>query len=324
LQEDLLRRRIGRRIAARHAQQRWSLHGIEFDAAESLAIGVAQFDLHDEKDTSELSDRGSAGRIGVASPVSSPVVTPAADPSPPGRRAGTATDPSAPASTGAADHDWLHALRGRFLVFDGPDGSGKSTQMARFIAHCREHAVSVTDVREPGGTPIGEEIRRVLLDPANGEMTVHCEMLLYMASRAQLVSERIEPALQRGELVLSDRFVSSTLAYQGTAGGLSEAEIRAVAEVAVRGRMPDLVVIFDVDEITSARRLSPLLDRMEQKGLDFHKRVRRGYLMQAERDPRRHLVVDASREPDAVWTQLVEGLRHWCSAARASSENHSR
>lgn len=203
---------------------------------------------------------------------------------------------------------WLAALAGRFLVFDGPDGSGKSTQMARFIALCREHGLSVSDVREPGGTPIGEQIRSILLDPVNTEMTVRCEMLLYMASRAQLVIERIEPALAQGHLVLSDRFVSSTLAYQGTAGGLSEDEIRAVAAVAVGARMPDLVVIFDVDEVTSAKRLSPLLDRMEQKGLDFHRRVRAGYLAQAARDPDHHLVVDASREPDEVFAALLAGL----------------
>lgn len=206
------------------------------------------------------------------------------------------------------DLGWLEALAGRFLVFDGPDGSGKSTQMARFIALCRERGMAVTDVREPGGTPIGEQVRSVLLDPENAEMTVRCEMLLYMASRAQLVTERIEPALAQGHLVLSDRFVSSTLAYQGTAGGLSEEEIRAVAAVAVGARMPDLVVVFDVDEITSAKRLSPLLDRMEQKGLDFHRRVRGGYLAQAQRDPSGHLVIDASREPDEVFASLLGSL----------------
>ncbi len=209
--------------------------------------------------------------------------------------------------TGASP-EWLQRLRGRFLVFDGPDGSGKSTQIARFTALGRSAGLPVTEVREPGGTPIGEQIRRVLLDPANAEMDVRCEMLLYMASRAQLVRERIEPALRAGHLVISDRFVSSTLAYQGTAGGLSDEEILAVARVAVGACMPDLVVVFDVDEATSARRLSPLLDRMEQKGAEFHRRVRAGYLAQAARDPSRHLVIDASREPDEVHAQLLTGL----------------
>lgn len=207
-----------------------------------------------------------------------------------------------------APYEWLQNLRGRFIVFDGPDGSGKSTQLARFAALVREEGVPLTEVREPGGTPIGEQIRRVLLDPANAEMVVRCEMLLYMASRAQLVAERIEPALAAGHFVLSDRFVSSTLAYQGTAGGLSEEEIRAVAAVAVGHCMPHLTVIFDVDEVTSARRLSPLLDRMERKGLEFHRRVRAGYLAQASRDPQRHLVIDASRDPDEVFESLLRSL----------------
>jgi len=231
------------------------------------------------------------------------------------RRRGGSGCPAAPQTSAAildavsgASLDWLERLRGRFLVFDGPDGSGKSTQLSRFTACCRERGVPVTEVREPGGTPIGEQIRRVLLDPANAEMDVRCEMLLYMASRAQLVHERIDPALRDGHLVISDRFVSSTLAYQGTAGGLSSDEIRDVARVAVGARMPDLVVIFDVDEATSARRLSPLLDRMEQKGSPFHRRVRAGYLDQASQDPSRHLVVDASRDADTVFAALMKEL----------------
>ena len=159
---------------------------------------------------------------------------------------------------------WSHALQGRFIVFDGPDGSGKSTQIRRFVQAVRDDGTTVTDVREPGGTPIGEKIREILLDPANVEMDVRCEMLLYMASRAQLMVERIKPALAAGHMVLSDRFISSTLAYQGTAGGLSPAEILSVGDVAIGGRWPDLTVVFDVDERVAAGRLSPLLDRMEE------------------------------------------------------------
>ncbi|NJK33188.1 MAG: dTMP kinase [Deltaproteobacteria bacterium] len=107
-------------------------------------------------------------------------------------------------------------LAGRFLVFDGPDGSGKSTQLRRFVAKLAEAHIPVCEVREPGGTPIGERVRDILLDPAHKEMGVRTELMLYMASRAQLVQERIRPALARGECVVADRFVSSTLAYQGT------------------------------------------------------------------------------------------------------------
>ena len=116
--------------------------------------------------------------------------------------------------------DWIDQLKGRFLVFDGPDGSGKTTQFRRLAAWLTEQGLDVVEVREPGGTPIGEQIRSILLDTANAEMTVCCEMLLYMASRSQLVDELITPARKRGAVVLADRFISSTLAYQGTAGGL--------------------------------------------------------------------------------------------------------
>ncbi|MFM7800348.1 MAG: dTMP kinase [Planctomycetota bacterium] len=208
---------------------------------------------------------------------------------------------------------WSAGLRGRFLAFEGPDGSGKSTQIAKLQAWAESQGLPLLVVREPGGTPIGERVRDILLDPAHEEMNVRCEMLLYMASRAQLVQERIEPALRAGTCVLSDRFVGSTLAYQGAAGGLPEADIRAVAQVAIGGRWPDLDVLFDVDTETAMRRLNPLLDRMESKGSAFHRRVREGYLAESRRDPKRHLVVDATRTPDEVFNDLLKGLEAWTS-----------
>lgn len=201
---------------------------------------------------------------------------------------------------------WRRRLAGRFLVFDGPDGSGKSTQVHRFTDFAQARGVTVCEVREPGGTAIGEEIRRVLLDHCTGDLDVAAEMLLYMASRAQLIAERIAPALSRGELVLADRFVSSTLAYQGTAGGMSLEHIRAVAAIACRGVTPDLTVIFDVTEETAASRLSPLLDRMEAKGAEYHRRVRQGYLDQAKRDPAHYLVIDANGDARSVWNALID------------------
>lgn len=169
---------------------------------------------------------------------------------------------------------WVKQLAGRFVVFDGPDGSGKSTQFRRFGALARASGLDVCEVREPGGTEIGERVREILLDPIHENMHVRCEMLLYMASRAQLVAERISPAIERGELVLADRFISSTLAYQGTAGGMAFEEILSVGKVAVDRCWPDAVVIFDVDEATAAHRLNPLLDRIEAKGAAYHRRVR--------------------------------------------------
>jgi len=209
---------------------------------------------------------------------------------------------------------WIRQLAGRFIVFDGPDGSGKSTQFRRFAAWCREHGQAVCEVREPGGTAIGEQIRGILLDPINTEMSLRCEMMLYMASRAQLIEQVIRPALGRGEFVLADRFVSSTLAYQGTAAGMSMAEIMAVAEVAIGGAWPDLTMVFDVDEKIAATRLNPLLDRMERKGEEFHRRVRQGYLKQAKDRPQRYAVVDASAEPDQVFRDLLSAVEGHCAA----------
>ncbi len=225
-----------------------------------------------------------------------------------------------------SDHGWLTRLKGKFIVFEGPDGSGKTTQFRRFLATCAEHSVAVCEVREPGGTGVGEKIRQILLDHAHQDMVLRCEMLLYMASRAQLVEQRIVPALRSGHLVLADRFVSSTLAYQGAAGGLPRDEILAAARIATHGTDPDLVVIFDVDEVTAAARINPLLqggapgsggstrenggpDRMEAKGREFHRKVRQGYLDQARHEPARHLVIDASRDPAQVWAALIEGMR---------------
>lgn len=209
----------------------------------------------------------------------------------------------------SSDVSWLRAYAGRFLVFEGPDGSGKSTQFRRLADLCAAASLQVCEVREPGGTSVGEKVREVLLDRAHTGMSVRCEMLLYMASRAELIERRIAPALSRGELVLADRYVASTLAYQGAAGGLPQADIAAVARVATRSLLPDLYLVFDLDEDAAARRLSPLLDRMEAKGREFHKAVRKGYLDLARHDPGRYAVIDASKTADEVWASLLLTLR---------------
>jgi len=201
--------------------------------------------------------------------------------------------------------DWISRLSGRFVVFDGPDGSGKSTQFRRFCAYLHGHGIDPCQVREPGGSAIGEQIRKILLDPANVEMDVRCEMLLYMASRAQLVATRIRPALQRGQFVIADRFISSTVAYQGTAGGVPVEEILAVGNAAVAGLVPDLVVIFDVDQEVAGTRLNPLLDRIESRGANYHRVVRGGFLDQARAAPDRYAVIDASPPPDVVFQRLL-------------------
>ena len=221
-------------------------------------------------------------------------------------------------------HDWTARLKGRFIVFDGPDGSGKTTQFKRFVEFIRRQQIEVCEVREPGGTPIGEQIRKVLLDPANDEMDTRAEMLLFMASRAQLVAQRVGPAKAQGHLVLADRFISSTIAYQGAAGGLPVDDILRVGQIALSDNWPDLVVVFDVDEETASVRLAaspknnrkveviePTLfsDRMEMKGRDRWLIVRQSYLDQAKADPKRYLVLDARGDVDAVFERLCAGLR---------------
>lgn len=221
--------------------------------------------------------------------------------------------PPDPYTRSVDDFAWLTRLRSRFIVFEGPDGSGKTTQFRRFVRLCEDTGTPACDVREPGGTAIGERIRELLLDHAHHDMCTVCEMLLYMASRAQVVGQVIRPALAAGKIVLADRFVSSTLAYQGAAGGIPLSDIFDVARIATSDLRPDLVVIFDVDAQTASRRLSPLLDRMEAKGAEFHRRVRQGYLEQARADPARHFVLDATRSPDEVWADLVACLRQFAS-----------
>ncbi len=203
------------------------------------------------------------------------------------------------------------ALAGKFLVFDGPDGSGKSTQLTMFLHATKRAGITVTEVREPGGTEIGEKIRDALLEHLDREeMSLRCEMLLYMASRAQLCEQIVEPALKRGDLVVADRFVASTFAYQGAAGGIPYAEIEAAAKISMQDIAPDATLIFDVDQQTAASRLNPLLDRMEAKGAIFHAKVRDGYhsLVESDPDAKRYLGVDATGTPDEVFANIKSVL----------------
>jgi len=218
--------------------------------------------------------------------------------------------PHAPSSeTDGLEAALARALAGRFIVFEGPDGSGKTTQFRRLLRAVRSAGQAAVEVREPGGTDVGEKIRRALLEHSDEAMSVRCEMLLYMASRAQLCEQVIAPALARGETVLADRFVQSTISYQGHAGGLPLEEIEAAARIATHGTTPDLVVIFDVDEATAAKRLNPLMDRMEAKGAAFHRRVREGYRTQARENPAFCQLLDARGGEDEVYAALLALLR---------------
>jgi dTMP kinase len=205
----------------------------------------------------------------------------------------------------------MHELAGKFIVFDGPDGCGKTTQLGTLIARLEADGLAVRRLREPGGTPIGDQIREILLSTKNEKMDVRCEMLLYMASRAQLVQEQIKPALAAGACVVADRYASSTLAYQGGGGGMSAEEIQQVAAIAVDGTWPDLTVVFDLDVDVAMTRLNSrnvsggvTHDRIEQRACDYFERVRHNFLWQAKNWPERYRVVDASRSIAEIEKQV--------------------
>jgi dTMP kinase len=203
---------------------------------------------------------------------------------------------------------------GLFIVLDGPEGSGKSTQAARLRFRLEAAGRLVLPVRDPGSTRIGEQIRSILLNPDHQEMAMRCEMLLYMAARAQMMSEIILPALAEGKVVLSDRFVSSTLAYQLGGDALTADDIRTVADIAIRHRWPDLTLIFDMPVEASMARVNRAKDRIEQRPMAYHDQVRKNYLAQANSDPHRHKIIDAAKSPDdvedQVWRAVAPLLSH--------------
>jgi dTMP kinase len=208
-------------------------------------------------------------------------------------------------------------LRGKFIVFDGGEGCGKSTQARLLRDRLTEQGTPVVLVHDPGATRLGEKVRSLLLDPENTDMAMRCEMLLYMAARAQLMAEVVLPALADGKVVISDRFVSSTLAYQLGGDALTADDIRRVAEVAIRGRWPDLTVLLDLPTEASMARVKPKftlfpddplagkkMDRIERRPAEYHQRVRANYLRQAKDDPARYRIVRADRSVDEVHDEV--------------------
>jgi len=198
-------------------------------------------------------------------------------------------------------------LGGRFIVLDGPDGCGKSTQMRLLAQWLGAQGVSTASFRDPGTTAIGEKIREILLSTAHDAMTTPTEVLLYMAARAQLWAEEIAPALQQGRCVLLDRWLSSTCAYQGHAGQFGIEKVIAIATDSLDRVWPDMTIVLDVDLATAAGRLNRERDRMEQKGDHYHRRVREGFLKLAEGRPD-FVVVDSSLDVDAVHEQVVAAV----------------
>lgn len=205
------------------------------------------------------------------------------------------------------------ANRGKFITFEGIDGSGKTTQMHRLAARLRAQGRTVVETVEPGGTRVGDQIRRILLDAANQDLRPTAELLLYFASRAQNVEERILPALEAGAIVLSDRFTDSTLVYQGCGRGLGAETVMALDRIACHGLAPDLTLLVDIDLETSLARARARNQaeghnetRIDDESLEFHRAVRDAYLALAREQAHRYHVVDGRADPDtverAIWT----------------------
>ena len=222
--------------------------------------------------------------------------------------------------------------RGAFITFEGSEGCGKSTQVQRLAAHLEEAGVRTLVTREPGGTAIGEKIRDLLqFAPESFAMTPEAELLLFEASRSQLVREIIEPALAQGTVVISDRFSDSTTVYQGVARKLPPEIVVTVNAFAVGPARPDVTFILDVDVETARarmrRRVRPVAvnDRMEQEPVEFYERVCQGYRALAAREPDRFILIDGRQIPDAIeieiWETLTNRLPAFASLAQSKFEN---
>ncbi len=187
-------------------------------------------------------------------------------------------------------------MKGIFITFEGSEGCGKSTQSGLAYNYLKRKNRKVLYLREPGGTAISEKIRNILLDSGNRSMIAECEMLLYMAARAQVVRQVIEPALSRGFIVISDRFLDSTLVYQGYALGMDIGTIRRIGNFVTGGLKPDLTILMDLPAEKGLERCGRRKDRIEERPLAYHRRVRDGYLKLARRDPRRIKIIKVDRD----------------------------
>ncbi len=202
--------------------------------------------------------------------------------------------------------------KGLFISVEGSDGSGKSTQLENIKKYYENKGVTILATREPGGTKISEKLRTILLDKANTEMSPVTEMMIYAASRAQLVEEVIKPALERGEVVICDRFIDSSIAYQGYGRGLGDM-VETVNLYAVGGVMPDLTIFLDLDPELGRQRVKSRygqeqMDRLEQEKMDFHYRVYEGYKALAKAYPDRIVSIDASRSIEEMRDDIYAKL----------------
>lgn len=198
-------------------------------------------------------------------------------------------------------------MRGKFITIEGTDGSGKSTQIELLMDYLRKKGADVIFTREPGGTQISEKIREIILDVDNSEMTGITEALLYAAARSQHVEEKIIPALEAGKIIICDRFVDSSIAYQGAARGLGAEKIMGINEAALHGIMPDMTLFFDLspEKGILRKKNERALDRLEKEKMDFHEKVYEGYKNLCKKYPERIKPIDADRSIDEVHSEVI-------------------
>ena len=194
-----------------------------------------------------------------------------------------------------------------FITFEGPEGSGKTTQINKLAFYLRKKGFKVIKTREPGGSPIAEKVRRILLDPKNKKLDVKSELFLYLASRSQHVKDVVRPALNSGKIVLCDRFYDSTLAYQGYARGLNKQLINKMNRFATENLKPHLTIYLDIDVRIGLKRASSFKggkDRLEREKTGFHVKVRKGYLDIAKKDPKRIKVIPVSNGIENIFCKI--------------------
>ncbi|MFI2858974.1 dTMP kinase [Paenibacillus sp. JSM ZJ436] len=199
-----------------------------------------------------------------------------------------------------------------FITIEGGEGSGKTTMVGRLAAYFQNHSIPYLITREPGGIEIAEKIRSLILDPSHTEMDARTEALLYAAARRQHLVQKVEPALANGLTVLCDRFVDSSLVYQGLGRGIGMEEVWRLNQFAIEDRMPDLTLLLDLDPETGLSRIAANeereYNRLDMESLEFHRKVREGYRQVAQRDPERIRIIDASRPPALVEKELIRAL----------------
>ena len=198
-------------------------------------------------------------------------------------------------------------MQGLFITFEGPDGCGKTTQMKLLAEYFKKKGKEVVLTREPGGKGLGEKVREILLN-YDGEVSDRCESFLFLADRAQNIDIIVNPAVKEGKIVLCVRHIDSTVAYQGYGRGLNIDRINMLNNLATNGKKPDLTLVFDVDVETSMKRVGKEKDRMESAGIDFHNRVRKGYLELAKQEPKRIKVLDATKSIEEIHKDVINIL----------------